>query len=73
MSLTEKPSTPRCKNLLQKSERISEMFVPNQRNASEEALICLTCPLPAKSCKPNRCKRYEEERVRLKNGARKIL
>ena len=35
---------------------------------SEEANICLTCPLD--SCKKNRCKRFDEEKRKLKEAKR---
>lgn len=35
---------------------------------SEEAKICLNCPLPANKCGSKRCKRYDEEKMKLKNG-----
>ena len=47
----------------------SEMYIP--LNSSEEARICLECPLPAEQCKnPLECKRYKEEREKLLKGAK---
>jgi hypothetical protein len=34
--------------------------------ASEEARICLNCPLPAKSCNTMSCQRFDEEKKKLK-------
>ena len=51
-----------------------ESYLP--LNSSEEAMICLECPLPAESCDQVRCSRYKEERAkllkRLKNGRKEI-
>ena len=35
--------------------------------ATQEARICLNCTLPAKECKPLSCKRYKEEKRKIKN------
>ena len=42
---------------------ISTLYVPI--NSSEEARICLECPLPAEKCGMNKCKRYKEEKAKL--------
>ena len=39
-----------------------------QFRASEEAKICLTCPI--KVCKPDSCKRFKEEKRKLKERNR---
>ncbi len=46
--------------------RESEMFRPDERNASAEALICLNCTLPENKCKPLNCQRYKEEIKKIK-------
>lgn len=67
MRLDNRPARLNFSNpLFTKGERASEMFVPNERNASAEALICLNCPLPANKCKPNVCQRYKEEMKKIK-------
>ena len=48
---------------VQKNGR-AEFYAPT--SPSEEAKICLECPLPAKSCKPSTCKRYTEEVKQLR-------
>ena len=35
-------------------------------SASEEAMICLNCPLPAKSCNTMSCQRFDEEKRKIK-------
>ena len=42
---------------------ITTMYVPI--NSSDEAMICLECPLPADICKPDTCNRYKEERAKI--------
>lgn len=66
MSRTEKAPMLKYSDSFSKGERASEMFVPNERHADPIALICLKCPLPAKKCNPTSCKRYEEERRKIK-------
>ena len=51
---------------LSKGMRESEMFRPDERNASPEALICLKCTLPEKNCKKNICQRYQEQMKKIK-------
>lgn len=34
-------------------------------SASEEAKICLNCPLPVNKCHPLVCKRYKAERKKI--------
>lgn len=41
-----------------------EIGLYSPRESSEEALICLNCPLP--SCK-NNCSRYNKEKKKLKD------
>jgi hypothetical protein len=64
MSYTEKPSTIRFGGVYASGQRESEMFRPNERNASAEALICLQCPLP--DCNKLVCKRYNEEARKIR-------
>ena len=59
--MQDKISTLKFGGICSKGERASDIFQPNERNASPEALICLKCPLAADKCKPNVCKRYKEE------------
>lgn len=40
-----------------------EDYIP--LNSSEEAMICLECPLPVEACDIIYCKRYKEERKKL--------
>lgn len=50
-------------NLITRKANVESDF---KLTSSEEAKICTECPLPAKSCNKDRCKRFEEERRRLK-------
>lgn len=68
MRLDNHPTRLDFSNHLTKGTRESEMFVPNEKNASAEALVCLNCPLPAEKCRPSRCKRYEEEMKKIKEN-----
>jgi hypothetical protein len=36
-------------------------------HASEEAKICLNCPLPENECKPLSCDRFRKEKGKLKS------
>lgn len=64
--MKKKPNALRFGGLFSKGERASDVYKPTNRNASAEALICLTCPLPAEKCNLNCCKRYKEEMLKLK-------
>jgi hypothetical protein len=64
--VNEKTATLIFGSIFAKTERASELYVPNERNASAEALICLNCPLP--DCDKKVCKRYKEEKRKLKEG-----
>ena len=64
--MQDKTSTLKFGGICSKGERASDIFQPNERNASAEALICLNCPLPANQCKPNVCKRDKEEMKKLR-------
>ena len=66
--MTDKISPLRFGSICTKSERTDKMFRPDERKASPEALICLKCPLPVKECKPDVCKRYKEEKLKIKNN-----
>jgi hypothetical protein len=61
---TEKASTLNFDSKFSKGERASELYVPDERFASAEALICLNCPLP--ECKKTVCKRFDEEVKKIK-------
>ena len=49
-----------------KGGRTSDGYRPDERNSDAEARICLTCPLP--ECNKYHCKRYKEEKLKLKGG-----
>ena len=66
MSHTEKASTLNFCGVCSKGQRSSEVYVTNINNASPEAKICLTCPLPAKKCRPNVCQRLKDELNKIK-------
>ena len=46
----------------------SILYVPIK--SSDEARICLECPLPAEKCNRNNCSRYREEHAKLTKRAR---
>lgn len=46
--------------------RESDFFRPNENNADPVARICLDCQLPEDACNKQVCKRFEEERKRVK-------
>lgn len=45
--------------------RRSEVNYGNYK-PSAEALICLSCPLPSKNCKLDKCERYNSEMNKLR-------
>lgn len=65
----EKATTLKHDSIFSTSEKTSEMFRPDKKNASAEALICLECPLP--ECKKNVCQRYKEEAKKIKKTRRR--
>lgn len=61
---TEKASSLRFGGIIKNRNHSSEMYRPDELRASEEAWICLNCPLP--ECNKVSCKRYEEEFAKIK-------
>lgn len=68
MKLDNNPTRLDFTNRVKRGTQESEMFRPDERKASAEALICLNCPLPAEKCRPSRCKRYDEEMKKIKEN-----
>lgn len=66
MKLDNHPTRLDFSNHLTKGTRESEMFRPDEKNASPEALICLKCPLP--ECNKIKCKRFDEELKKIKEN-----